>query len=123
MGDKAYQHENLLYCVALVSYEIVKISRPLGSTINGPIKTSGVDYYKCPKAHVIMSKHPFFSLLLDILGQILQIFKLELLQISKKGMLGENDIPEDSLDVSFSTQVEHDVKAATSLPIMVPLVG
>ena len=28
----------------------------------------------------------------------------------------------DSIDVSFSTQVEHDVKAATSLPIIVPLV-
>lgn len=68
-----------------------------------------------------MSRHPFFSLLLDILGQILQIFKLELLQISKKGVLGESDMA-DSIDVSFSTQVEHDVKAATSLPIIVPLV-
>ena len=60
MGDNEYQHENLLYLVCLISFEIIKLERPPGTTITGPISHSGVDYYKSPKAYVIMSKHPFF---------------------------------------------------------------
>ena len=70
LGDKAYQHENLLFCVCLMTYEIVKLDRPPGTTIIGPIAHSGVDYYKCPKAYVIMSRHPFYQILSDILEQI-----------------------------------------------------
>ena len=63
MGESAFNHANLLYCVCLVSYEIVKVLKPLHS---GQALTD-YDYFKCPKAFVLISHHPFISLFLDLL--------------------------------------------------------
>jgi hypothetical protein len=54
-----------------------------------------------------MSKHPFFHLHIDILGQIQEIYKLERIEQSKLVAMGENGgiTTMGSLNVSFSTQV------------------
>ena len=79
------------------------------------------DYYSCPKAYVLMSKQPFFSLFIDILSQILQIYKYEQVEASK--MMAWKQTEEaviGSIDISFSVQVEHDIESASKIPVMIP---
>jgi len=49
-----------------------------------------------------MSRQPFFSLFIDILSQILQIYKYELVENSKLIALKNFEQTIGSLDVSFS---------------------
>ena len=66
MGDKEYQHDNVYHCVCLTMLEIVKLKRG---------NNNSKELYKASKAYVVMSKHPFLSLHMDILTQVVQIFK------------------------------------------------
>ena len=82
MGNKEYSHENVFYCICLVVYELVKVSHP---------KLKGKEeFYSCPKAFVLMSKHPFFNLHIDILSQIMQIYKYDQLETSKMMAMHNN---------------------------------
>lgn len=69
MGDSEYQQHNVFHCICLINYEIVRLKR------NSPKRKKDEhacnEYYKCPKAYVLMSKHPFFSLFVDILCQMM----------------------------------------------------
>lgn len=78
MSDAQYQHDNVYHCICLINYEIVRIQHP-SSVARSHHKPQDAyyEYYKCPKAYVIMSKQPFFSLFVDVLCQIIQIYKLE----------------------------------------------
>ena len=69
MGDKEFQHDNLLYCICMMNYEIVKVQRNQGKVqeIFGGASV-GHEYYRCPKAYVIMSKQPFFPLFQDVIN-------------------------------------------------------
>jgi hypothetical protein len=67
-----------------------------------------------------MSKHPFFSLFVDVLCQIIQIFKLEQLEQSK--MLVQQETNNMAEEVSFSMQMINDVNAAIAMEVMVPQV-
>jgi hypothetical protein len=69
-----------------------------------------------------MSRQPFFSLFIDILSQILQIYKYELVENSKMLALKNFEQTIGSVDVSFSVQVENDIKAAGKIPVMIPQV-
>ena len=72
MGDKNYLHESVYYCVCLVRFHLVKLRKvPMKITNkdrkceeSGPI----FEYYKCPKTYILMSRHPFFNLHIDLLG-------------------------------------------------------
>lgn len=90
MSDAQYQHDNVYHCICLINYEIVRVQHPssVARSHKSP-QEAYYEYYKCPKAYVLMSKHPFFSLFVDILCQIIQIFKLEQLEQSK--MLVQQD--------------------------------
>ena len=89
IGDAQFQQENVYHCVCLIRYEVVKVERPdrsrrenegmvgLGKSPTGPI------YYKCPKAYVIMSRHPFFEFFVHVLCQIMGTFKLEMIERSR----------------------------------------
>ena len=62
-----------------------------------------------------MSKLPFFSLYLDILELIIQLYRLEQLERIKP-------LDRESIDVSFSFQMHSELKASLNLPVMIPKV-
>jgi hypothetical protein len=70
----------------------------------------------------MMSKHPFFNLHIDILGQIMQIYKFDMLERSKKITFKDTEKGIDSIDVSFSTQMRTDLSSITEMPDMIPQV-
>lgn len=98
----------MYYCICLIIQEVVIVAPN--------------DHYSCPKAYVLMSRQPFFSLFIDILSQILQIYKYELVENSKMLALKNFEQTIGSVDVSFSVQVENDIKAAGKIPVMIPQV-
>ena len=75
MGNKEYSTENIFHCLCVITYDVVKIPKS-AKTRRMSAKGAGVDlhskpdyeYYKCPKAYVIMSQHPFFNLFLDFVA-------------------------------------------------------
>ena len=63
------------------------------------------DFYSVPKAYVLMSRHPFFNMHIDILNQVMSIYKYEQLENSKfmtyQNMNYEKSL--SSIDITFST--------------------
>jgi hypothetical protein len=68
MNSKEYLHENLYYCTCLFGYEILKLEQFVFGPTGEKYSNGRFDYYKTPKAFVLMSRHPFFNLFIDILG-------------------------------------------------------
>ena len=121
MGDKNYQHENVFYCICLVVYHIVKMEKKPKGKRKGEPPT--FDFYKVPKAYVLMSRHPFFTMHVGVLNQIMMIYKYEQLENSKLATYQNFQKSLESIDISFSTQVNTDVQSATSMLDVVPLVS
>ena len=134
MGDSQFQQENVYHCVCLIRYEVVKIERTSRSQNNvneGMVglgkQPTGPVYYKCPKAYVLMSRHPFFEFFVLVLCEIMGLYKLEMVERSREALVGdnlngENSMLSDFMDISFTQQVQSDVVAALSIPVMVPTV-
>lgn len=85
IGSNLYEKDNVYHCICLINYEIFKV-RNLGRSdksnylLNGQLNSGeAFEYYKCPKAFVIMTKHSFFQLFADVLCEIMQIYKLEII--------------------------------------------
>lgn len=73
----------------------------LGKSPTGPI------YYKCPKAYVIMSRHPFFEFFVHVLCQIMGTFKLEMIERSRETIQGSSggcdmSVISNLMDISFT---------------------
>lgn len=85
----------MYHCICLYVSQLIKLPRPGSRT--------ELDFYKYSKALVVMSKHPFYPLFIDVLSQIVQIYKFEQLEISKKSVWEKNKHNFNSMDVSFST--------------------
>lgn len=123
MGDKDYQHENVYYCVCQVVYYLVKLKKKAKSKLESDKTT--FDFYRCPKAYILMTRHPFFNLHIDLLNQIYLIYRIEHLEKSKLITMqthGE-DNSINSMDVSFSTQVNTDKTSWVDMPDIVSAVG
>jgi hypothetical protein len=132
MSDKDYQHENVYFCMCMVVHHVVKLNkRPSQLRATGRPKKLGqtnkldestFDFYKCPKAYVLMSRHPFFNLYIDLLGQILQIYKLQQLELSKFKALQNTGSGPESIDLTFSFQANNDLLSSCETPDIIPQV-
>lgn len=124
MSDKDYQHENVYFCVAMVVYHVVKLNKQsqqlrTGGRLKKQAEVSP-DFYKCPKAYVLMSRHPFFNLFIDLLDQVLQIFKLQQLDNSKFKALQSAGSGPGSIDLTFSLQAKNDLHSSSETPDIIP---
>lgn len=125
MSDKDYQHENVYFCVCMVVYHVVKLNKqsPQLRTTGGRVKKQAetvADFYKCPKAYVLMSRHPFFNLFIDLLDQVLLIFKLRQLDHSKFKALQNAGSGPASIDLTFSFQANNDLLSSSETPDIIP---
>lgn len=115
IGDAQFQQENVYHCVCLIRYEVVKVERPGRSERETEVmvglnakQPTGPIYYKCPKAYVIMSRHPFFEFFVHVLCQIMGIFKLEMIERSREAIQGgdgDMSVISNLMDISFTQQV------------------
>lgn len=60
--DKEYHQESVYYFIAVESLDIITIHDC---------------HYVCPIKYVLMSKHPFLKLHIELLSQILEILRFE----------------------------------------------
>mmetsp|Transcript_29769 Transcript_29769/g.45381 ORF Transcript_29769/g.45381 Transcript_29769/m.45381 type:complete len:129 (-) Transcript_29769:1106-1492(-) len=117
MGQSEFKHENVIYCVCMIHYEFVKVLRrkPL---VKDFFMNEGdkYDYYSCPRAYVILTKHPFFHFFFDIISQIIELHK----DFRTRNKIMMQD-PVGDLDASFTTYAKNEVDPATQVPLIVPM--
>lgn len=73
-----------------------------------------------------MTRHPFFNLHIDLLNQIYLIYRIEHLEKSRFITMKNkqrDDQTINSMDVSFSTQINTDKTSWVDMPDIVPAVG